>query len=278
VPAGYRRVLLVIIDGLRPDAVTAAGMPTLDRLMTLGWRAGAATTVRPSVTVAALTSLATGVSPARHGIDHPSLTRLGRIRGLAPLPVELRRHGVETTILAPTLGGATRWMAGALLRLGGVSRLGGGTGAPGLLLEQAALHLAAASGPAFVVAYVNDTDLAGHAWGWMSAPYLQAAAIIDRGLRHLEPLLEDPETLVIVTADHGGGGVLPNDHDHPHPINDRIPLVLLGTGVQRTDAPAGSAHLLDIPPTVLWSLGAAIPAQYEGRVLSEAFAPAEVLA
>jgi hypothetical protein len=72
--------------------------------------------------------------------------------------------------------------------------------------------------------------------------------------------------------------VLPNDHDHPHPINDRIPLVLLGTGVQRTDAPAGSAHLLDIPPTVLWSLGAAIPAQYEGRVLSEAFAPAEVLA
>ncbi len=129
-PAEYRRVLLVVIDGLRPDAVTADGMPTLDRLMQLGWRAGVATTVRPSVTVAALASLATGVSPIRHGVDHPSLTRLGRVRGLAPLPIALRRHGVETTILAPVLEGATRWMAGALLRLGGVSRLGGGTGAP----------------------------------------------------------------------------------------------------------------------------------------------------
>ncbi len=274
--AGYRRVLLVIIDGLRPDAVTAAGMPALEHLMSWGWHAGLATTVRPSVTVAALTSLATGVSPARHGLDHPSLTRLGRVRGLAPLPVELRRHGVETTILAPALGGAARWMAGALLRLGGVSRLGGGTGAPGLLFEQAALQVAGAPGPAFVVAYVNDTDIAGHAWGWMSGPYLQAAAIIDRGLRHLEPLLDDPETLVIITADHGGGGVLPNDHDHPHPLNDRIPLLLLGSGVQRASEPEREAHLLDIPPTILWSLGVPVPMQYEGRVLHEAFAPAAV--
>ena len=277
-PAGYRRVLLVVIDGLRPDAVTPEAMPTLDRLMASGWRAGLATTVRPSVTVAALTSLATGVSPARHGVDHPSLTRLGRVRGLAPLPIELRRHGVETTILAPALGGATRWMAGALLRLGGVSRLGGGTGAPELLFEQAALQLTTSAGPSFAVAYVNDTDIAGHAWGWMSGPYLQAAAIIDRGLHHLEPLHDDPENLVIITADHGGGGVHANAHDHPHPINDRIPLLLLGGGVQRTEVPEGSAHLLDIPPTILWSLGAPVPAQYEGRILSEAFSPAAVLA
>lgn len=268
----FRKVLLLIIDGLRPDAVTPAWMPVLHRYGTAGWSAGSARTIRPSVTVAALTSLATGVSPARHGLDHPSLTRLGRIGGLAPLPIELRRAGVSTAVFAPMLGGAPRWMAGALLRLGGVTRLAGGTSAPAAVIRQAAEHLAGSAGRQFVVAYVNDTDIAGHAWGWMSGPYLEAAGAVDQGLRALAPLLQDPECLVLVTADHGGGGVLPHDHDHPHPTNDRIPLYALGPAVAGPAVSEEPASLLDIPATVLWALGAPVPAQYEGRVLHEAFA------
>ncbi len=267
----FRKVLLVIIDGLRPDAITPASMPVLSRLGAAGWAAGTACTIRPSVTVAALTSLATGVSPARHGVDHPSLTRLGRIGGLAPLPIELRRAGVATSIFAPVLGGAPRWMAGALLRLGGVTRLAGGASAPAAVLRQAAEHTASAAGRHCVVAYVNDTDIAGHAWGWMSTPYLEAAGAVDQGLPALAPLLADPECLVLVTADHGGGGVLSHDHDHPHPVNDRIPLYLLGEAVAGPAISAEPASLLDIPATVLWALGVPIPEQYEGRVLHEAF-------
>ena len=69
----------------------------------------------------------------------------------------------------------------------------------------------------------------------------------------------------------GGGGVLHNDHDHPHPTNDRIPLFLLGKQVQCGATSREPARLLDIPPTVLWALGGTAPAQYEGRVLNEAF-------
>jgi hypothetical protein len=41
------------------------------------------------------------------------------------------------------------------------------------------------------------------------------------------------DSLFCVLADHGGGGVAPTDHDAPHPVNDRIPLVLAGPRVRR---------------------------------------------
>src|SRR5690606_16915961 len=176
VTGDFRKVLLLVIDGLRPDAITPAVMPVLSGLIREGWSAAEAVTVRPSVTVAALTSLATGVSPERHGLIHPRLTSLGRVPALAPLPAVLRRQGVATTVVAPVLGGAARWVTGALLRLGGITRLLPAPPAPGHVIEGATDQLRGNPRPEFVVAYVNDTDIAGHAWGWMSAPYQQAAA------------------------------------------------------------------------------------------------------
>lgn len=267
----YQKVVLAVIDGLRPDAITPERMPTLHGLLRRGWQAARATTIRPSVTVAALTSLATGVSPERHGLSSASLQSLGKVRGLKPLPLELRRLGVETSVVTTQLAGSARWLAGALLRLGGVTRLVPSPPAPGILVDVALRHMTRNPNPELVVVYVNDADVAGHAWGWMSPAYLQAAKAIDRALVPLESLLEDPDTLVVLTADHGGGGVLPQDHDHPHPINDTIPIGMLGGRVMPGLVSTEPARLLDIPPTVLHGFGGTAPAEYEGRVIHEAF-------
>jgi len=267
----YKKVVLVVIDGLRPDAITPDHMPSLHGLLRRGWRAEAAVTVRPSVTVAALTSLATGVSPEKHGLSTASLQAMGRVRGLKPLPQELKRLGVETSVVTTQLSGSVRWLAGALLRLGGVTRLVPAPPAPGILVEGALRHMSRNPNRELVVLYLNDADLAGHAWGWMSPAYLHAARVIDRALKHLEPLVEDPETLVVCTADHGGGGVLSQDHDHPHPVNDAIPIGMLGGRVMPGLVSADPVRLLDIPPTVLHGFGGTAPAEYEGRVLHEAF-------
>jgi bisphosphoglycerate-independent phosphoglycerate mutase (AlkP superfamily) len=132
-------------------------------------------------------------------------------------------------------------------------------------------HLARNPGRELVVVYLNDADLAGHAWGWMSPAYLQAAAVIDRALARLNLLAEDPETLVVLTADHGGGGVLSQDHDHPHPVNETIPVGMLGGRVMPGLVSPEPVRLLDIPPTVLHGFGGTAPQEYEGRVLHEAF-------
>jgi len=267
----YRKVLLVVIDGLRPDAITGDWMPELSGLLRLGWRAAGAVTVRPSVTVAALTSLATGVSPDRHGIRDTRFRSFGRIPGLRPLPAELRRLGVETSVVTPLLSGSARWLAGALLRIGRVTRLLPAPPVPGIMVDTALRRVRGNRDREFVVVYLNDADLAGHAWGWMSPGYLQAVRGIDRGLGPLGSLADDPDTLVIVTADHGGGGVLPQDHDHPHPVNDAIPMGMLGGRVMPGLVSPDPVRLLDVPPTVLHAFGGGAPPEFEGRVLHEAF-------
>jgi len=162
-------------------------------------------------------------------------------------------------------------MAGALLRLGGVDRLVPAPAAPGVLMDVALSHVDGNRSREFVVVYLDDADVAGHAWGWMSPAYLQAVATIDRALEKLRALAEDPAALVIVTADHGGGGVLPQDHDHRHPLNDAIPVGMLGGRVMPGLVSPEPVRLLDIPPTVLHSFGGTAPQEYEGRVIHEAF-------
>ncbi len=68
-----RRVVLVSIDGLKPEYLAEAdarglAIPALRRLMKEGARADAMTSVYPTVTYPAHTTLITGVSPKAHGI------------------------------------------------------------------------------------------------------------------------------------------------------------------------------------------------------------------
>src|SRR5262249_3931248 len=154
------------------------------------------------------------------------------------------------------LPGPSRWLTGALLRMGGAHHLVSPNASPAGMIERAVLRLQDRGPREFVVSYINDTDIAGHAWGWMSPAYLHAAATMDQALGQLEILLDEPDTLILLTADHGGGGVLPRDHDHPHPVNDAIPIMMLGSRTIPSTSGAGPAHLLDLPATILHAFGA----------------------
>ena len=267
------RALLLVIDGLRPDAITSERMPNLFSLAQRSWRPARAVTVRPSVTVAALGALATGVGPEKHGLrEGGGVPSLQQLRALKPLPLELRRAGIGMTVVTGELPSATRFFAGGLLKLGGVDRLLASANSPLRIIESAVGVLRNSDRRECVVASVNDGDIAGHAWGWMSEPYLTAVRGVDRALPELDPLLQDPGTLLMITADHGGGGVLPCDHDHPHPLNDGIPVLVAGTGVAKGYTGAQSVTLLDIPPTLLDAFGVRPPNSWEGRSFRNAFA------
>ena len=264
------KAVLLVIDGLRPDAIGPETMPTLSELRERFWSAAGAVTVRPSVTVAALSSLATGVSPSTHGLIEPGLSSLGALRSVQPLPQHLRRYRRATTVVTSDLPGSALLVARTLLGLAGVGRVETSGATPA---EVAAGGLRAVGRPedGLTIIYLNDTDRAGHAYGWMSASYLEAAARADGAVAILAELAERDEILLVVTADHGGGGVAPNDHDAPHPVNDAIPLILAGPAIRRGARSNRAAALLDIPPTILHALGVPIPPAYEGRVLAEAF-------
>ncbi len=267
------RVVLGILDGLRPDAIAVAPMPVLARLAHDGWSC-TATTVRPSITVAALTSLATGISPAAHSLTQPRVPPLGVLSRLRPLPAELRRQRRRTLVVTGQLPQKGRLLARGLLGLAGVERFASGGESPAEIAEHASQTLARRTAHLCAV-YLNHCDLAGHAHGWMSAPYLAAAAALDQAVAHLVASLDDGQTLFAFVADHGGGGAEANDHDAPHPVNDAIPLVFFGAGVSGS---ASGVSLLDVPPTLLHALGVPVPASYEGQVLALSAPPASAAA
>jgi hypothetical protein len=266
------RGVVVLADGLRPDALTPALCPAITSLASAHTAAACAVTVRPSVTVAALTSLATGVSPATHRLTEPGLGFLGHLGALRAIPHELARRRLPTLVVAGAMAPRSLPLAWALCRFVGVTRLRPVRGAAPAI-ARTAWRLARGQPDGLTFVYLPDCDAAGHRAGWMSPPYLDAVAAVDEAVDVLRGLARD--SLLVVTADHGGGGVRPDDHDLPHPVNDAIPLILAGPGVRRRHVLEAPARLLDIPPSLLWYLGVPVPAAYEGRILKEAFEAVE---
>jgi len=263
-----RRVVLVLADGLRPDAITPTDMPSLDSLARTYTTALRASTVRPSRTVAALASLATGVAPATHGLIEPGLGFLKRLPALRPLARELTRGGIPSQVVASELLPGERAVLWALTKAAGLGRYRS-AGLRARDVARSALTVALRQEDGLVFVYLNDCDQAGHAHGWMSPQYRAAAVEVDAAIGVLADLTE--HSLLIVMADHGGGGVSTHDHAEPHPANDHIPLVLAGPDVTRRHQLTRHISLLDVPPTVLWWFGLEVPVTYEGRVLTQGF-------
>src|SRR5262245_10577129 len=85
-----RRVIVVVLDGVRPDLIPLLDLPVLGRLARVGASTMQARTVSPSVTAAAMSSLLTGVTPDVHGMSTDQF-RIPRPRGTVdPLPTVLR--------------------------------------------------------------------------------------------------------------------------------------------------------------------------------------------
>ena len=63
-----RHVIVVSVDGLRPDAIAMFGAPTLQRLMQEGSYSLAARTIDPSRTLPSHTSMLTGLGPEQHHV------------------------------------------------------------------------------------------------------------------------------------------------------------------------------------------------------------------
>jgi arylsulfatase A-like enzyme len=269
-----RRVVAVILDGLRPDAIQRFDLATIHRLMSHGAWTLHGTTVAPSVTTAAVTSLMTGVSPASHGLagDHLFIPRSKN--HLTPLPRQLATQGLPSAGFMGQVPAIFRGVAARVGRRLGLDtlRLAGNCAAEVL---EAARPTLRSQRTGLILLHWADADRAGHEHGWMTRAYADGCRRLDTALADLASIADDPETLIIGLADHGGGGRVPNDHESDHALDRTIPIFLFGAGV--VPRPLGPARLIDVPPTILSALGVTVPATYEGRILWEAFALPEAV-
>lgn len=267
---GIRRVIVVVMDGMRADAVPLFHLRTLERLAAGGASTFHATTVRPSVTAAAMGSLFTGVTPREHGLDTDRF-RLPQPRtALHPVPGVLARAGIPSFVFLSSIPRLYRPLAARLARIAGVTDATfTGMDAPQIL--DASMPLLTARDRGLFLFHWPDGDRAGHAAGWTSRAYAAALRRMDDTLGRLDAITgasTDEGTLLIAVADHGGGGHVATNHDSDHVHDLRIPLIVAGGQVRPGPLPDGTS-LLDVPATVVHALGAEVPTGYGGRVLHD---------
>lgn len=190
------------------------------------------------------------------------------------MPELLARHGYPSAGFMADVPTLFRGFASRVgRRLGFTTTRFAGKTAPEILM--AARSTLRTQRRGLLLLHWPDADRAGHQRGWMSAAYEEACHALDGSLGMLAALAQvgdDPSTLLIACADHGGGGFVSNDHNSDHPLDRTIPVLLAGSAIAPGDV--GPATLLDIAPTTLWALGIQPPPSFEGRILWEAFAVA----
>lgn len=263
-------VVLISIDGLRPDAISKAPAPNLLRLIDLGAYCARTQTVEPIATLPAHTSMLTGLSPAHHGVFFNQY-RPGYYQGATVFSV-VKKAGLTTAML---------FAKSKLNYLADPHYLDFIYGEPGASVfpgsGTTATQLAAVfeqqwSKHSYSLTFIHmrEPDVAGHSRGWMSQAYLDAIAVTDLAVGRIVSAIEHSQrrarTALIVTADHGGKG---HRHQVPSPQSSTIPWIVVAPGVPEGLLIDRALHVYDTAPTALAVLGLTIPDAIDGAAVTE---------
>lgn len=263
-------VIVISLDGMRPDALMKYGGSTLERLAREGTYSIDAQTIFPSKTLPSHTSMLTGQPPERHGITWnsdetdevgevavPTVFEVAKSAGYTTAAFfskskfhHLQKPGTLDYTQAPE--GGDKWMA---------------TRTVGDVINY--LHH---ERPNLLFVHIAETDYAGHSFGWMSFAYKWAVKRADAGVAAVMKAADGAygkgNYTMIVTADHGG-------HDRNHgslePVDMTIPWIAWGQGVQPGLHIGAGVRTMDTAATVLWLLGVNEPGDWAGRPVAAAY-------
>ena len=263
-------VIVISIDGLRPDAIAKYQARTLQRLMARGRYSLTAQTIAISNTLPSHTSMLTGVDADQHGItwnkdrtgdfghvDVPTVFGLARGAGYttAAFYSKSKFHHIDAPesidyVRGPK-GGVIPWNSGKVTDL-------------------VVPHLKGAR-PNLTFVHLADADFAGHNFGWMQHMYGMAVRQADIAVARILDAADDAFGVggytVLITSDHGGHK---NGHGTTDPVDTTIPWIVSGAGVQRGESLTG-IRTMDTAATVLWMLNIEAPANLVGKPVTGAF-------
>ncbi len=271
------RVIVIGVDGLSVDAVTAARMLRLRALMDRSAWTLEARGVIPTLSSPNWASAINGASPAQHGI-----TSNGWLRHMVEFqPVCRAADGKFPTIFGVLRAAYPNRKIAVFHDWGGFSDLLE-KDAPTVMRHEhgpakttaAAIEYWRKNRPALTFIHLDNVDHQGHAHGWYSKEYYRAAeeadGYIGQVLDMLDSLAARESTYVLVTSDHGGTA-------HGHGKNSlaeiQIPWILSGPGIARGRVTA-LVNTFDTALTVAWIFNLDTPQCWIGRPVLTAFGPA----
>lgn len=251
------KVILISIDGMRPDGLQTCGNGYVKELEKICTYTYTGQSVNPSVTFPCHYSMAHSISPQIHGIL--TNTYAPPARTVAGIFEKIKNAGGRSAmfygweqmrdIASPgTLKFATY--------INSYMKESTDT-----VLTDEALKSINENEPDFCFLYMPETDdKGGHDSGWMSEEYLRRISIAIGNVKRVIENLGDRYTIIIM-ADHGG-------HDRTHgstrPEDMTIPFFFYGPMFEAGKEIAG-VSLLDIAPTIADIMGVEPEGDWEGR-------------
>lgn len=245
------KVLMIGIDGCRPDAMLAADTPGLDGLIEAGALSVDAQTCAVTSSGPSWSSLLTGTWPAKHGVQDNSFegAQFERYPHVF-VRVEAARPELVTASFAHWAPIHEQIVADADASSACESAQE---------VEDRAVSLLMEGDPDFLFLHLDDVDHAGHESGYsVDVPaYIDAIARADRHVEAVlaavraRPTFADEDWLVLVTTDHGGSGT---SHGQDIPEHRTIFVIVSGPSVARGTIEPDPV-IVDLAATALFHLG-----------------------
>jgi len=223
-------MIIVSIDGGRPDLILRGNCPAIRSLMAVGSYTFWARTTAVSITLPSHVSMLTGVTPLKHGVmwnedldfKEPFYPRFPTIFELA------HKAGYSTALVA----GKSKFRI--FLKPGDVDFATVNEPRSAGEITSDAETILREHQPNILFVHFPTTDVVGHAVGWGTPEYMTELEATDTGIGRLLKALDDlklrDHTVVLVTADHGGAG---RSHGPDDPRSRHIPWIIAGPGIRQ---------------------------------------------
>ena len=280
-PPSDKHVVVISIDGLRPDVLLRAKAPNIRELTQHGSFTFWAESTDLAITLPTHVSMLTGVTPAKHHVTWNDDREVTPAMLAVPTLFDLaKKAGYSTSMVVGkhklcimAKPGMVDWVNAPEKK----------TKSDALIIAARATEVLRQHRPNVMFVHFPDPDAVGHAIGWGSPQQVAVADKADEGvgiiLAALRELGLQQKTLVIITADHGGSG---RSHGAKVPFSHYIPWIAAGPGVREnydlTLESKLAVHVEDVFATALNVLDVAIPADADGKPVLAIFgksSPAE---
>ena len=257
------RALILSIDGFRPDAIELTPMRNLQALMQESAYSLVAQTIYPSETLPSHSSMLTGLCPDKHGVDWNDY-----------LPKRGYANGTDIFDLAHAAGLRTVMVVGKE-KLRQITEPES-TDVFEFINDRdvvIAARVAELIPQGFGLMFVHfpTPDWMGHEYGWLSPEQYSVLFRADEALQTILNALQAAgmreDTLIVVTADHGGHGTT---HGTRQFEDMTIPWIIAGPGV-RHQVLSTDVNTTDTAATVAWALGLPLQPDWDGMPVLEAF-------
>ena len=271
----FKYVVVIGIDGMGAYGLSKANTPTIDSLMAVGSYTLKARAVLPTSSSPNWASMIMGAGPEQHGITSndwqpDNYTLPPTIKGPG---------GMFPTIFSVIKKNKAEANTGAIYQWKEFGRLfekemvDYDTSA---LSEHRTTQLAAdyieSTKPEFCFIHIDHVDGAGHKWGYNSKKYFggieRADELIQRIVESIWAAGIENETLLIISADHGG---LKKGHGGESLMEIEIPIILSGLGVKSGFEISSQINIYDIASTISFALGYLQPEEWIGKPIKLAF-------